>query len=292
MCIRDRLITSRRNISAERLKNDVIWSELALRRLAATQLKVSQDEINTKIEFEFGPRVQVREIALKSAEDAQRVLAEIKQGADFGTLAKDRSMNPNSAAVRGMLPPIRRNSGMPRFEKVAFSLQEGQVSEPFQIEDRFIILQCERHSPAAELNQQQLTEANTRIVEELENEKLAQAATDLFEQLRQTSKIQNVMNDAKLSKQMPGVVAVVNGKQITRRYLAEECIARFGRQMLDTEINRMILIQALQGKKRQVAQDDVNAEIERAAKAYGYSCLLYTSPSPRDATLSRMPSSA
>ena len=25
---------------------------------------------------------------------------------------------------------------------------------------------------------------------------------------------------------------------------------------------------------------------------YGYSCLLYTSPSPRDATLSRMPSSA
>ena len=34
---------------------------------------------------------------------------------------------------------------------------------------------------------------------------------------------------------------------------------------------------------------DVNAI---ACKAWGYTCLLYTSPSPRDATLSRMPSSA
>ena len=30
----------------------------------------------------------------------------------------------------------------------------------------------------------------------------------------------------------------------------------------------------------------------RGAEAYPMSCLLYTSPSPRDATLSRMPSSA
>ena len=31
---------------------------------------------------------------------------------------------------------------------------------------------------------------------------------------------------------------------------------------------------------------------ERAVVMYGEDCLLYTSPSPRDATLSRMPSSA
>ena len=36
-----------------------------------------------------------------------------------------------------------------------------------------------------------------------------------------------------------------------------------------------------------VARDATDLEIKRA-----YSCLLYTSPSPRDATLSRMPSSA
>ena len=39
-----------------------------------------------------------------------------------------------------------------------------------------------------------------------------------------------------------------------------------------------------------ISQDTLNPEIANAQKAY--SCLLYTSPSPRDATLSRMPSSA
>ena len=35
----------------------------------------------------------------------------------------------------------------------------------------------------------------------------------------------------------------------------------------------------------------IGPELEKPSKRYG-SCLLYTSPSPRDATLSRMPSSA
>ena len=45
-----------------------------------------------------------------------------------------------------------------------------------------------------------------------------------------------------------------------------------------------------------VDADDVKQEIAEDIKApcviYTYGCLLYTSPSPRDATLSRMPSSA
>ena len=37
---------------------------------------------------------------------------------------------------------------------------------------------------------------------------------------------------------------------------------------------------------------DYNYQIEISAVTIGNGCLLYTSPSPRDATLSRMPSSA
>ena len=36
----------------------------------------------------------------------------------------------------------------------------------------------------------------------------------------------------------------------------------------------------------------LNREVERYNEEYVKTCLLYTSPSPRDATLSRMPSSA
>ena len=69
---------------------------------------------------------------------------------------------------------------------------------------------------------------------------------------------------------MPGVAAMVNDNKISKRYLAEECIARYGTGMLDTEINRMVLMQGLQANNMQVTQDDINAEIKRAAESYGY----------------------
>ena len=264
------LICSRRNITVDRLKNDIIWSELALRRLAASNLEVTKEEIDARMEFEFGGKVQVREIAVNSETQAQKLHAEVtKNPESFGRIAKDYSVDPNSASVRGLLPPIRRNSGFPRFEKVAFSLQPGQISDIFQVEDKFIILKCERHFPPVELQPAQLAEVHERIVEEITDDKLANAATEMFKQMQESVKLVNVINDPELSKQMPGVAALVDNSQITKRYLAEECITRFGNDMLQAEILRTLLIQSLQESGKQVTEDDTMAEVTRAAKMAG-----------------------
>ena len=266
-----KLITSRRNIPVNRFKNDIIWSELALRRLAAADLEVSQEDIQKRMDFEFGPKVQVREIVLKTREDAAAVLQQVRANPQqFGSFAKEYSVNVNSASVSGLLPPIRRNSGLPIFENTAFSLQQGQISDIFEVEGRFIILQCEQIFPAAELAPEQIAEVTERITDQLRNDQLAVASTNLFKRLQETVKITNVMNDPQLSQQMPGVAATVNETQISKRFLAEECIARFGRQMLDTEINRLILIQALKQRNLQVTQQDLEQEVARAAAEYGY----------------------
>lgn len=266
-----KLITTRRKVPVNRFKNDIIWSELALRELASTELSVSQDDIQKRMDFEFGPKVQVREIVLTSMQDAQGVLQQAQASPDdFGRLAKQHSTNPNSASVSGLLPPIRRNSGLPQFEQMAFSLQPGQISQILEIEDRFIILRCERIFPASELTPEQVAEAQERINDQLRNDKLAESATELFKRLQQTVKITNVMNHPELSQQMPGVAAMVNDTKISKRFLAEECIARYGLQMLETEINRTLLIQMLQKNNMQVAQEDINSEIARAAESYGY----------------------
>ncbi len=266
-----KLICSRRNITPDRLKNDVIWQELALRRLAASSLKVSKEELDERLEFEFGSRIQVREIALNSASRAKQLHAQaVANPTDFGRLAKEYSINPMSASVRGLLPPVRRHSGFLQFEQVAFSLQPGQISDVFQVEDVYIILRCEKIFPATEIGSEQLGQIQERIVDEIRNEKLATAASELFKRLQRTVKIANVINDPVLSKQMPGVAAVVDDKQITKRYLAEECIARFGTEMLETEINRAILLQAMKKKGKQIEQNDTMAEIKRAAESFGY----------------------
>ena len=52
-----------------------------------------------------------------------------------------------------------------------------------------------------------------------------------------------------------------------------------------------VLKRALEEQKLRAQRDALAAEVKRGAGGVR-SCLLYTSPSPRDATLSRMPSSA
>lgn len=265
------LICTQRDISVDHLKNDFIWNDLALRRLAAADLKVSKEELDERMEFEFGPRVQVREIAVDTKQEADQLLAQAQADPEeFGRLAKDYSVDPNSASVRGLLPPIRRNSGLPEFENVAFALQPGQISDVFQLQDKFIILKCERIFPAVELSQEQLMQTQDRLVEEISSDKLADAAAQLFKNLQNNVKVTNVMNNPELSQQMPGIAALVDNIKITKRYVAEECIARFGKGMLDTEINRSLLIQALQREKKQVDQNDINAEISLAAERFGY----------------------
>ncbi len=265
------LICSRRHITASRFKNDIIWNELALRRLAAKHTQVSPEEIQQRLEFEFGQKVQVRQITVDAESKAQELLAAVKANPEeFGRLAKDHSIDPNSASVRGLLPPIRRNAGLPEFENVAFSLQQGEISGIFTLGNTFVILKCERIFPSMELTDEQLAVAEKRISDELAKEKLADAATDLFKQMQETAELVNVMNDPDLTKQMPGVAAIVNGKQVLKNQVGEECISRFGANMVETEINRVMLMQSLESNNMQVTQDDVNLEIDRAAASLGY----------------------
>ena len=62
-----------------------------------------------------------------------------------------------------------------------------------------------------------------------------------------------------------------------------------------TEATAKVGVAALMAEVKARAREYVarrEAELKRAARARAEACLLYTSPSPRDATLSRMPSSA
>ena len=55
----------------------------------------------------------------------------LKDGADFAELAKQVSQDPGSASRGGMLPWIGPNQVVKEFEDVAYSLEKGEMSEPF-----------------------------------------------------------------------------------------------------------------------------------------------------------------
>ena len=266
-----KLIQTRRNVSSDRYKNDIVWNELALRRLAEASIEVTPEELAKRMEYEFGAKVQIRQIALSDLQKARIIREQLDSTPEaFEKIAKTHSIDTNSASMGGLLPPVRRNGGFPQFEKVAFGLQVGQISEVVNFEDTFLIMRCERIFEAEQLTAEQTASVHERLMEEIARDKLRDSAVDLFKELQESAQIVNVMNDPKLSKQMPGVAAVVNGTKVLKNQVAEECITRFGKMMLDVEITRSLLVQALEDSGSAVDQEDLNREIDRAATAAGF----------------------
>ncbi len=265
------MLQQERNISPEQYRRDIIWPTLALRSLAANKLVVTEEMMAQEFESEYGPKVQVRMIAVSDRKKAEELLRQAKAAPDqFGTLAKQHSEDPNSAAARGLIPPIRRHIGDSSIEKVAYALKPGEISPIVEVANQYLILMCEKHLPAAHISPQYRQVANERIKERIMDRQLREASTELFDQLQTNAQVVNVYNDPQLRDAQPGVAATINGQQITVRQLAEECIARHGVDVLDSEINLKLLQQALKKSNKSVSRDEVNDEIGRAAEAYGY----------------------
>ncbi|MFK7766629.1 MAG: peptidylprolyl isomerase [Mariniblastus sp.] len=264
-------ICTGRNISVDTLKNSIVWEQLALKRLAEQNIQVTPAEMAEQMEYEFGARVQVRQIVVDSLQQAKQIQAQLSANPEnFERMAKQFSLDQNTKAIGGLLHPIRKNSGLPEFEQVAFALQPGQVSNVFPISNQFVILRCERIFPAEQLSPEQQTAMHERLYDKISMGKLANAANEMFTKLQAESKIVNVMNDPQLSKQNPGVAATVNGIKILKTRVGEECIDRFGTEMLETEINRTILLQAIKSVGIQVEPKDIDSEIARAAESIGH----------------------
>ncbi len=188
----------------------------------------------------------------------------------FGALAKQYSQDEASASVRGLIPPIRRYTGDSSLEQAAFSLAEDAISEVLPLGDQWIILQAVRRLPATSPNAQAMPAIRTQISDTIRDEKVRDAATELFAKLQQEAQVVKVLGDEQASQQHPGIAAIVNGQKVTIAQVAAECVKRHGSVVLEGEINRKLLTQALAKASKQVTQADLDAEVARAAAAYGY----------------------
>ena len=96
------------------------------------------------------------------------------------------------------------------------------------------------------------------------------ASTELFQDLHRKANVINVFADPSLASKYPGVAAVVNNQSITIAQLAAECVKRHGADVLEGEITRKLLTQALRNANKTVTQADLDDEISRAAKSFGF----------------------
>ncbi len=261
------LLANERGIGEAEYKRDILWPTIALRKLAADELTVTDAELRREFESQYGRSVRARIIVVADGNKASALQQQLAaQPEEFARLAMNESIDVNSASIGGLIQPIRPYVGDPGLEKVAFALQPGQVSQVIPIGDQFAILKCEGINPPRQIT---FESARPELSESIRDGKLREEASKKFEEFQQAATIQNVFNDPKLSQQMPGVVALVNGDKITIEELGKEALARHGQEVLTVEIGHKLLEQALRRAGKKVTQQDLNAEIAHAAKLAG-----------------------
>ena len=265
------LLESERNVDPRQYRTDIVWPTLALRQLASNDIAVTDEEYKLAFESEYGPKVRARLIAVTSRQKADWLVATLRSNPDqFAQLAKEHSEDRATASAYGVIPPIRMHVGDPDIERVAFSLKEGEISPVIQVGNQYIILQCEKQIPRTYISSQQLPQIEQQLREQISEHKTRASSAEVFQSLQAQTPIKKIFGDAELERQHPGVAATVGNQQVTMQQLSEECISRHGKDVLQGEINRVLLVQELRRNQKTVDESDIDQEVARAADAYGF----------------------
>lgn len=142
--------------------NPAYWRRRALRDVYFEKSivgSVSDGEVKAFYDENVGSKkteaeVRARQILVASKDKARELFEKIAHGSDFATLAKQNSIDPGSKEQGGDLGFFGRGQMLPQFEDAAFKLKPGEVSQPFETQLGWHIIQVdgrrERQVPSFE----------------------------------------------------------------------------------------------------------------------------------------------
>jgi parvulin-like peptidyl-prolyl isomerase len=262
------LIQRERGVSEKQYREDIVWPMIALRRLAKGSLEPTDGQLREQFQNQYGPTVKARIIVLGSQKEAEETRGEVLQDPDsFGVVAREKSVDIGSASVGGWVQPIRHFSGSAEFESAAFALTEGGISEVVRVADQFIIIKCEGHLPASDV---EFSDVRPRLAEAFREKQSRVLSSKIFAELQADAVIENALNNPDSRLASPDVAARVNSHPITISDVRAVCVERYGEDVLQALLTGVLLNQALAQQELVVSQEDVDNEVARAAESMGF----------------------
>ncbi len=128
--------------------------------------------------------VHARHILVATEDEAKAIEDQLKKGADFAQLAKEKSKDPG-AADGGDLGYFTKDQMVPEFAEVAFKLDKGQISDPVHTQFGWHIIKVEdkRIKPTPTFDE---------VKGQLQNYVEHRAQAELVSKLRGTAKIERL----------------------------------------------------------------------------------------------------
>ncbi len=188
---RDPLVARSMAIASER----ALQSALVSREVGPT---VNDAAIHARYDAEVAGKpgeeeVRARHILVDSEEKAKKLIAELKAGADFATVAKANSTDPG-AAQGGDLGFFKATDMLPEFSTAAFALKVGEITEtPVQTRYGWHVIKLEerRRSPAPTYEQ---------AYPELRQAMISEGIDKVLKQARAMVKVERFNQDGSLVK--------------------------------------------------------------------------------------------
>jgi peptidyl-prolyl cis-trans isomerase C len=176
------------------LRNKLLMGyELQEEAKAAINDEALQQTYNDAVKSIGGQEeVRARHILVDSEDEAKALLDQIKGGADFATIAKEKSKDPG-AAEGGDLGYFTKDQMVPEFAEVAFKMYPGQLSNPVKTQFGWHIIKVEdkrtKQPPEFE-----------KVKDQIEAYLARKSQSEFISKLRQSAKIERFDKPAEPGK--------------------------------------------------------------------------------------------
>lgn len=164
------------------------------REKLTSNVKVTEAEVKkyydeNKEMFELpSPEIRASHILVDTEEEAREILGKIRDGADFEELAKKYSKDPGSKDLGGDLGYFSKGKMVPEFEKAAFALKPGEVSDIVKSEYGYHIIKV-----TGERTSLSFDDAKEYIKSNLENTKKDEEFAKHLEEWKKQSHIEKYL---------------------------------------------------------------------------------------------------
>lgn len=165
-------VLAQQGATMDRLMSD-IERTLLIRALLAPNVEVTDEEVRTFFDsnshlFAQQEMVRARHILVKTEDEAKALRQQLVDGADFAELAQQHSTDTGSAARGGDLGWFGRGVMVEPFEKAAFALEVGEISEPVETSFGYHLILVEEKAEAkdAEFNDEIASTIRNALIDE------------------------------------------------------------------------------------------------------------------------------
>jgi parvulin-like peptidyl-prolyl isomerase len=186
-----------KDTAVQKQKDDILLRVLYKEEIL-DKAKVSEAEIKDQYQ-KMKEEVHAWHILVDSEAEADNIYQELKKGADFAQLAREKSIDPSAKSNGGDLGFFGWGKMIPEFQDVAFKLKDGEISRPVKTQFGWHIIKVVERR---QVEQPPFDQAKDMIRARLEREKGQKRVREYFGELKKkiNFKLDDKAYDLLLSK--------------------------------------------------------------------------------------------